>query len=230
MLIQKIKGVSVVFFICIVFSLIAGNLPNNFIGENTSSQNIRYILDAGHGIPDGGAVASDGTTEQELNLAITLKLSEKLNQYKITHILTRSDENSIYTEGQTIHAKKVSDVRERIKIADETPDIPLISIHMNSYPSGSVHGIQVFCSDHSEDTKKLASTLQSAFNTTLQPENTKALKSISKNIYLFSHIKNPSILIECGFLSNEEELNQLKSPEYQDQLVQIIGDVLRSSC
>lgn len=229
MLIRKIKGVAAVFTICIVFSVIASHLPYHFT-VGTSSNNIKYILDAGHGIPDGGAVGTDGTTEQELNLAITLKLSEKLDQHLIPHVLTRSDGNSIYTEGQTIHAKKVSDVKQRIKIADETPNIPLISIHMNSYPNSAVHGIQVFYTEGNTEAKTLADALQAAFNTSIQPENTKVVKPISKNVYLFSHISNPSVLIECGFLSNSAELNKLKTQEYQEQLAQIIADVLRASC
>ncbi len=226
MLLRKIKGITAVFSICIVFSFFAGHLPHYFIFKNTSSKNVQYILDAGHGIPDGGAVGVDGTTEQELNLAITLKLSENLDQSMIPHILTRSDENSIYTEGETIHAKKVSDVRNRIAIAEKNSTIPVISIHMNSYPSSSVHGIQVFYTDGDPEAKRLADALQTAFNTSIQPDNGKTVKTISKNVYLFSHISNPAVLIECGFLSNSEELNKLKTADYQEQLAQVIADVL----
>lgn len=223
---KKIQGVVAVLIICLVFSVIAGNMPYYIFDLNTSADHIQYILDAGHGIPDGGAVGVDGTTEQELNLAITLMLSEKLDQSGIAHILTRSDENSIYSEGETIHAKKVSDVRNRIAIADENAAVPLISIHMNSYPNNSVHGIQVFYNDGNAGSKELADALQAAFNTALQPDNAKTVKTISKNVYLFSHISNPAVLIECGFVSNSEELNKLKTEEYQSQLAQIIADVL----
>ncbi len=226
MLLRKIKGISAVFCICIIFALVASHLPGGITGLHTSSQNVRYILDAGHGIPDGGAVGVDGTTEQELNLAITLSLSQKLDKAQIPHILTRTDENSIFTEGETIHAKKVSDVKQRIAIASENPVTPVISIHLNSYPSASVHGIQVFYNEGNTDAKKLAETLQSAFNNQIQPDNAKVIKPISKNVYLFSHISNPSVLIECGFLSNSDELNKLKTPEYQDQLAQVIATVL----
>ena len=99
---------------------------------------------------------------------------------------------------------------------------------MNSYPSNSVHGIQVFYSEGNTQAKELADLLQASFNNTVQPQNTKATKPISKNVYLFSHIENPSILIECGFVSNSEELNQLKSENYQQQLAKLIADVLGS--
>lgn len=222
---KKIQGIVSVFIICTVFALIAVN-ATDLLTQSTSTEGIRYILDAGHGLPDGGAVGVDGTTEQELNLAIALKLSEKLDQSGIAHVLTRSDENSIFSEGETIHAKKVSDIRNRIAIADENQAVPLVSIHMNSYPSSSVHGIQVFYNDGNAASKQLAEALQAAFNTTIQPENAKTVKTISKNVYLFSHISNPAVLIECGFVSNSEELNKLKTAEYQEQLAQVIADVL----
>lgn len=226
MLLRKIKGIAAVFAICILFALVAAQLPHDFWALNTSTKNIQYIIDAGHGVPDGGTVGKDGTTEQELNLAIAQKLSKILEENMVSHVLTRADENSIFTEGETIHAKKVSDVRRRIAIANETPATPVISIHMNSYPSQSVRGIQVFYNEGNTEAKKLAETLQSVFNAQIQPDNTKTIKTISKNIYLFSHINNPSVLIECGFLTNPDELQKLKTDEYQTTLAKLIADVL----
>lgn len=226
MLLNKIKGISAVFAISVLFALVAFNLQYRFQLKEASADETRYILDAGHGLPDGGTSGADGTTEQELNLAVTLKVSDALKSYSVPHILTRSDENSIFTEGETIHAKKVSDIRNRIAIAKENPAIPLISIHMNSYPDPSVRGIQVFYTADAPSAKALAEQLQLKFNSELQPENTKTVKTISKNIYLFSHIDNPSVLIECGFLSNSEELGKLKTAEYQEKLSALIAEVL----
>ncbi len=226
MLLNKLKGIVAVFSICLVFTAVASKLPYFNMFQNTGNQQIQYIIDAGHGIPDGGAVGVDGTTEQELNLAISLKLAELLKNNKVSFKQTRLDENSIYTEGETIHAKKVSDVRQRIAIANKVPDIPFVSIHMNTYPNSNVHGIQVFYGDGNENARNIAQSLQQAFNQQIQPDNAKVIKPISKNIYLFSHIQNPSILIECGFISNGEELNKLKSEEYQENLARIIASVL----
>ncbi|MBQ8894175.1 MAG: N-acetylmuramoyl-L-alanine amidase [Clostridia bacterium] len=224
---KRIHGIVSVMMICVAFTLIICGY-SRVIGRKVSGENIRYIIDAGHGIPDGGAVGVDGTTEQELNLAIALKLSTQLDQRSVAHMMTRTDENSIYSEGETIHAKKVSDVKNRISIANENSSIPLVSIHMNSYPNSSVHGIQVFYSDGNTQAKDLADLLQNSFNTAVQPENTKVTKAISKNVYLFSHVSNPSVLIECGFVSNSDELNKLKTEEYQQQLANLIADVLAS--
>jgi len=186
-----------------------------------------YIIDAGHGKPDGGAVAADGTEEQKLNLEIAARLSALLDEMKIGHIMTRTEQKSIYSSGDTIHEKKVSDVRKRVEIANSNPDAVLISIHMNTFSDPNVSGIQVFYRNQDSKSKEVAGKLQSAFNQRIQPDNSKTVKEISSNIYLFSHIENPGVLIECGFLSNEKELANLKGKEYQNKLAQIIADVLK---
>ena len=229
MLFQKIKGITAVLTISVLFALVAFNLEQRFETQNVAAKEYTYILDAGHGIPDGGTSGKDGTTEQELNLTIVLKVSELLKSKNISHILTRKDENSIYSEGTSIHAKKVSDIRERVAVAGKSPDSPLISIHMNSYPDPNVRGIQVFYTNGNERAKKIAEAMQSALNAQLQPNNTKVAKTISKNIYLFSHVENPSVLIECGFLSNSQDLAQLKSAEYQEEISAVIADVLATN-
>lgn len=223
---KRFQGVILVITICTLFTIIAFKTINQNPAQKTSaSDQIQYILDAGHGTPDGGTVGSDGTTEAALNIAITKKISNNLSAAKISHLLTRSDEESIYSEGDTIHEKKVSDIRNRISIADRTPTTPLISIHMNSYPDNSVYGIQVFYGN-GEVAQNLAADLQTTINDELQPNHNKVAKQVSKNIYLFSHISNPVILIECGFLSNNDDLSKLKSDEYQAKLANAITKVL----
>lgn len=228
MLFRKIKGVAIVFSICAIFALSATQIQN-FSTNRVAAKNISYIIDAGHGIPDGGAVGTDGTTEQELNLSIALKLSEHLEKFGIYGLLTRSNENSIFEEGDTIHEKKVSDIKHRIKIADTHKNIPFVSIHMNTYPSNSVKGIQVFYSAQNEQSIELAQKMQTTLNEKFQNENPRVIKQIPNNIYLFSHIENPSIIIECGFISNAEELSLLKTDRYQEDLAKAIATVLANS-
>ncbi len=226
MIIRKIKGILIVFSICGLFAALAFQSGHRLQTIETNAGDIRFILDAGHGNPDGGAVGIDKTTtEADLNLAITKKISAILMQKKINHILTRSDAESIYSTGDTIHEKKVSDVRNRIQIASQTPETPLISIHLNSYPDSSVHGIQVFYGN-GQEAQTLALEMQKAINEEIQPNHTKVIKELSKNIYLFSHIDNPILLIECGFLSNSEELQKLKSEDYQTEIASVIAEVL----
>ncbi len=228
MLLNKIKGVTIVFLICIVFTVIIFHLPYYDTIAETAGEEIQYIIDPGHGMPDGGAVGSDGTTEQELNLAIAQKVAKQMKKQKANVVMTRNNENSIYTDGETIHAKKVSDIRNRIELAGKYKRIPLISIHLNTFPDSSVRGTQVFYKEGDETSRLLAQALQNAFNNNLQAENPKVIKPISKNIYLFSHIENPAILIECGFLSNKEELINLKNEKYQNKIAKIIVQTLMS--
>ncbi len=228
MLFRKIKGVTIVFSICAVFALVAAQIQY-FSSDHVSTKNVSYIIDAGHGIPDGGAVGKDGTTEQELNLSIALKLSKRLEKMGISNVLTRSDENSIFQEGETIHEKKVSDIKQRIKIANDYGSVPLISIHMNTFPDQSVKGIQVFYSSKNEQSMDLAQKMQTALNENFQPKKPRVIKPIPNNIYLFSHIDNPSIIIECGFISNDDELKLLKDNRYQENLADTIAAVLANS-
>lgn len=225
MLFRKIKGITIVFSICAIFALSAAQLQY-FTDEYVSGKTISYIIDAGHGIPDGGAVGADGTTEQELNLSIALKLSKQLEKSGLSSVLTRSDENSIFEEGETIHEKKVSDIKHRIKIAENYKNTPLISIHMNTFPNSSVKGIQVFYSAKNDQSTELAQKVQNALNEQFQKENPRVIKEIPSNIYLFSHIENPAIIIECGFISNKTELKLLKEEDYQEKLAEVIATIL----
>lgn len=186
----------------------------------------KIIIDAGHGLPDGGAVADDKTIESDLNLIIAKLLYEKLSSAGFDCIMTRTDENSIYTEGNTIHAKKVSDTRKRVEIAKKNEDAFVISIHMNTYATSDVHGAQVFYKSGSDISKNIAVEIQNIINLKYQPDNTKVSKPIPSNVYLFSHISNDSVLAECGFLTNSDDLKKLKDPEFQEDIAKSIAEVI----
>ena len=142
---------------------------NSVFGSSTHT----VIIDAGHGLPDGGAVANDGTIESDINLEIALKLAKSLSSAGFKCLLTRNDKESIYSDGETIHAKKVSDIKERIKIANAEKSALFISIHMNTYTSPDVYGAQVFYKSDSELSKSVATELQRVINLKFQPENEK---------------------------------------------------------
>lgn len=184
------------------------------------ASNKRIILDAGHGLPDGGATSNSGDIiESTLNLEIVLKLQKLLELSNINVILTRSDENGIYNEtANTIREMKVSDMENRVQISKEYPADLFISIHMNKLQNTSVKGFQVFYSTTNENNKTCAKYIQENLNNTITEfKNTKQIKEIS-DIYLTKHINLPFILIECGFLSNNFELNLLQNSEYQDKI------------
>ena len=214
------------FFVIAAIFVLAIAFENNSSRSAFNSSQQKIIIDAGHGLPDGGAVADDGTVESELNLSIAKMLFDKLEKAGFECIMTREDENSIYTEGTTIHAKKVSDIKKRVAIAQSEPNALVVSIHMNTYPSSSVSGTQVFYKSSSELAKNVASEIQNAVNLKYQSESIKKIKPISSNIYLFNHINNDSILIECGFLTNKNDLERLKTFEFQDNLSTTFAEII----
>lgn len=176
------------------------------------------ILDAGHGVPDEGAQSSNGTTEAETNLKITLKVQQLLEQSGCTVILTRSDENAIYDiDSKTLKQKKVSDIHNRVKIGNESSADIFVSIHLNKIPQSQYDGWQTFYKNGSEQSKKLATSIQNNLNESIQKENKRVPLKID-NIYIIEHVKIPTSIVECGFLSNPEEEKQLLNDEYQNKL------------
>lgn len=207
----------------IIFSIFIYSLTysNSFITESTSSvpiSNHTIILDAGHGNPDGGAVAADGTIESDLNLSLVLKLQKLLESSGTTVILTRSDENGIYeATADTIREQKISDMKARAKIANSSNAEMFISIHMNKLPQTKYSGWQTFYKNNDDVSKQIASNIQTSLNYFIKKENSRTIKSIS-GIYLTKNVEIPLVIVECGFLSNEEENKLLQTDKYQEEL------------
>ena len=177
------------------------------------------VVDAGHGVPDEGAEADDGTSEAETNLKIALKLQNLLETSGCKVILTRSDENAIYDiDSKTLKQKKISDIRNRVKIGNESSADIFVSIHLNKIPQKQYDGWQTFYKEGSEEGNKLATLIQSNLNESIQKENKRVAKTI-QNIYIINKVEIPTTIVECGFLSNPEELELLQSDDYQNKIV-----------
>ena len=176
------------------------------------------VLDAGHGYPDSGAESSNGVSEASINLIITQKVQSLLEQSGCTVILTRSDENGIYNiEANTLREKKVTDIKNRVKIGNESSADAFISIHLNKIPQSQYYGWQAFYKVNNKDSEELAKSLQEELNSSIQRENKRqALKITGK--YIIEHVEIPISIIECGFLSNPEEEQLLQQDEYQNKL------------
>lgn len=176
------------------------------------------VIDAGHGVPDEGAQSSSGTTEAETNLKIALKLQNLLEQSGSTVILTRSDENGIYDlDKNTLREKKISDIRNRVKIGNNSSADIFVSIHLNKIPQSQYYGWQCFYNSKNEKSIDLAKKIQSNLNDAIQKENNRIAMKLEK-VYIMKHVEIPISIVECGFLSNPEEEKQLLSDEYQDKL------------
>lgn len=180
--------------------------------------NKTIVVDAGHGGEDGGAVSNSGVSESDINLKIALKLQNLLEQSGATVVLTRSDENAIYDiEKKTLREKKNSDIKNRVKIGNNSSADIFVSIHLNKIPQSQYDGWQTFFKDGSEDGEKLATCIQNNLNEAIQKENKRVPLKIS-NVYIIKHVEIPTSIVECGFLSNPEEEQQLQSDDYQNRL------------
>lgn len=194
------------------------------VSGNIKSESVTIIIDAGHGGIDGGAVGEDGTEEKDINLKIALLLDEILKENGIKTVLTRTEDVSIHNkEANTIREKKVSDLRNRMKLMEKTDNSLFVSIHQNSYTSPKYWGTQVFYSPDSEVSRLLAGSIQKSVIDLLQPDNKRVIKECGSEVYLIYNAVRPAVLVECGFMTNADELEKLKTEDYQYKMAQAIA-------
>ena len=209
--------------ILITLSITAlGSRTVTVISENLPPEREHcFIIDPGHGGVDGGATSVTGKLESAFNLEISLRLRDLLQFLGYDTKMIRTEDISIYTEGETIAQKKMSDLKARVRICNETPGAFLLSIHQNFFSDGQYFGAQVFYPS-TEGSEAFAKTLQKALVASLNPGSNRQAKK-ADGIYLLQHMACPGVLIECGFLSNYQEEAKLRSPEYQKALCCIIA-------
>ena len=189
--------------------------------EELRSNQHRVVIDPGHGGIDGGATSCTGKLESSYNLEIGLRLRDLLHLLGYPTRMIRTTDTSIYTKGETIAAQKVSDLKERVRITNESEQQILVSIHQNNFSDSRYSGAQVFYGT-THGSKLLAEALQSSLVTSLNPGSTRSAKK-AEGIYLMEHIQVPGVLVECGFLSNSEEEAKLRTPDYQHKLCCVIA-------
>ena len=177
------------------------------------------IIDAGHGGFDGGATASDGTIEKDINLQISQKLSELLRFYGCEVITTRdSDTGTEDDDSLAIAKRKKSDLSNRLKLMKDNPDAIYVSIHLNKFTTSAASGAQVFYTKNYKESHTLANCVQSSIKNLIQPENNRVVKQGTDSTYLLKNAAVPTIIVECGFLSNKRDLENLKNTDYQTQM------------
>lgn len=183
---------------------------------------IKILIDPGHGGIDGGAVSKAGTIEKDIDLQIGLKLKDKLDHNGYEIIMTRDEDKGLYSENGTIRKKKIEDLKNRCKLKDESNCDMFVSIHLNMFPQSKYHGAQVWYSKNQES-RKFAHILQQNLINGLDTSNNRKEKS-AEDFYRVLNCKDdiPSVIIECGFLSNIEEEQKLIDPNYQEKLAELI--------
>ena len=199
-----------------VASVVAGRVPLE-----------RYhtvVIDAGHGGEDGGAISCSGRLESGFNLEIALKLRDLLHLLGYRTSMIRTGDVSVYKDGTTIAEKKVSDLKERVRMVNHTENGILISIHQNTFSDSQYHGAQVFYGPKGES-QALAEAMQKALCDTVNPGSNRKIKK-ADGIYLMQRIDSTGILVECGFLSNPREEALLRTGEYQRKLACVMAGTL----
>lgn len=192
------------------------------ITENSQIPNrTTFIIDPGHGGEDGGATSCTGVLESKFNLEISLRLRDLLELLGYRTSMIRTTDISVYTAGNTIAQKKVSDLKHRLKTINETQNALVLSIHQNYFSDSKYSGAQVFYPKTS-GSELLAKRLQQQMISTVNPGSHRAAKRVER-VYLMQHIGCTGVLIECGFLSNPVEEALLRSNDYQKKLVAVIA-------
>lgn len=172
------------------------------------------VIDAGHGGADPGKVGINGVEEKKLNLEIAMRLKRMLEAENIEVVMTRMNDDGLYSAGAS--NKKVEDMRKRCDIITEAMPAFTVSIHQNSYPEEYVKGAQVFYYGDSKEGEDLAKLLQTSLVERLDPENHRVAKA-NESYYLLKRTPTPTVIVECGFLSNSREAELLSTPEYQER-------------
>lgn len=199
-----------------------GSRAVTVIAENAPmAGRICIVIDPGHGGEDGGATSCTGMLESSYNLSIATRLNDLFHFLGYDTKMIRTTDTAVYTKGETIAQKKVSDLKERVRMVNETENALLLSIHQNQFPDGKYSGAQMFYAG-TQGSQQLAERLQSAFVSTINPGSKRKCKK-SDGIYLMEHIGCTGVLIECGFLSNPAEEAKLRDIGYQKQLCCVIA-------
>ncbi len=210
---KYIKNFLVVLLLCTSF--IFGRGLAVYGNDSTSAKPCTIVLDAGHGGDDPGKIGINGALEKDINLSITLKLKQLLENKGYNVVLTREDSNDLSSEDASNHKRE--DMKKRVQIMSDSDAAITVSIHQNSFTDESVHGPQVFYYASSSDSMELATVVLSSLDKTLSMTESRGIKA-NDSYYLLKKSPTPTIIVECGFLSNYNEADALTTDSYQNKI------------
>ena len=180
------------------------------------------LIDPGHGGEDGGAVSGD-VLEKHINLAVSHDVADLLRLCGYTVSMTRDTDDALTNEGEDVRKRKYNDMKMRLDLYNATPDNVVVSIHQNKFDAAASHGAQVFYSPTHPNSAVLAEALRKSVTGMLQPDNTRTCKTAGKEIFLLKNARVPAVIVECGFISNQQERELLVTDDYQKQLALAIA-------
>ncbi len=220
---KVILWIATILILCLSFILFGGRIID-VLGRDDGV--FRVIVDAGHGEPDGGAVGVGGTLEKDINLKISLKLKEVLESKDIEVVMTRMGDRALYEdEESSIREKKRSDMNMRRAIMEKSGADLFVSIHMNSFGNQSANGLHIFYAKNHPETEPLAKEIQERI-ADITGAKTHTVKTADESLFLMKKPPVPSILAECGFLSNADEEKKLKDETYQSKIAWAIAEAI----
>ena len=215
------KKIELAMAISFIFCAVVLARQGAILVQNAKTANtpVCIVIDAGHGGSDPGKVGINGALEKDINLEIALQLKDMLEQKGFKIVLTRDSDHGLDSDHSQNH--KAEDMQNRCKLITETNPAFTVSIHQNSYTTEDVKGAQVFYYSQSADGKALAECIQKSLIERVDPENNRTVKA-NESYYLLKKTPTPTVIVECGFLSNQTEADLLLTEEYQKKLVRAI--------
>ena len=189
---------------------------------NINSKNDEFVVvvDCGHGGPDGGAVAADGTVEKDINLRLGFQLRELLSSYGYKVVMTRDKDEFICDDhNASLREQNISDLHNRLDIAEKYSNSIFISLHMNKFSEVDSWGSQLFYSPNDKNSRPLAEMIRNRLLSDTQKDNERALKEMDDSVYIIYNATHPALLLECGFLSNVKERENFKDNKYRSKFV-----------
>lgn len=214
------KKIELVVLLLVLAGLImlSKNLQKMVSSGNVTAQNKVIVLDSGHGGDDPGKIGVNQAKEKDVNLKIAKKIKKRLEKKGWRVVMTR--EKDIMLGDPEAGNRKIHDMKARVELINKTIPQAAVSIHQNSYQDEQIHGAQVFYYSHSEEGKRMAEVMQKAL-LKVDADNTRQAKA-NDTYYLLKRTEVPTIIIECGFLSNPEEAAKLIDSEYQKNMADAI--------
>lgn len=201
--------------VCINISYKIDDVMVKAVGINNVKTKKTVIIDPGHGGIDVGTVGIDGSLEKNINLSISLDLYDYLMVSGINTVLTRDGDYEVYRAGEK---RTKSDLYNRMDFINSVPNSILISIHQNHFENEAEWGTQVWFSPNDEISPTLADKILQSVKKNIQPENKRENKVSDNSYYILYKAQKPSVMVECGFVSNKNENNKLQDKEYQKDM------------
>lgn len=213
---RMLETVMGILLIAMLAMMLGNHKVQNVFSEGRGSKEKKTIvIDAGHGGSDPGKIGINNALEKDINLQIAYKLKMFLEMEDVQVIMTRETEEGLYSADAS--NKKSDDMRKRCGIIDAANPEFTVSIHQNSYHEEAIHGAQVFYYEQSQEGKKIAECIQKQLIAKVDLDNTRVAKA-NGSYYLLRKTQKPTVIVECGFLSNYEEAEKLKEDYYQEKL------------